>query len=84
MVTNRIRNITRNPAKSFVPTKYSTPIVAAAIAMKFQNVTIAPPTLSASKPPNGRDNEPTSGPMNAIAMVTAGNCVLIRSGNAAE
>ena len=59
-------------------------MVAAAIAMKFQNVTIAPPTLSASSPPNGRDREPTSGPRNAMAIVIAGNCVLISSGNAAE
>ena len=74
----------RKPVKSLMPTKYSTPIVAAPMAMKFQNVTMAPPTLSASKPPNGRDSEPTSGPRNAIAIVTAGNCVLISSGNAAE
>ena len=84
VVTNRIRNIARKPVKSLMPTKYSTPIVAAPIAMKFQNVTIAPPTLSASRPPSGRDSEPTSGPRNAIAIVTAGNCVLISSGNAAE
>ena len=59
-------------------------MVAAPIAMKFQNVTMAPPILSASKPPKGRASEPTSGPRNAIAIVTAGNWVLISSGNAAE
>ena len=58
--------------------------MAAAMAMKFQKVRIAPPTLSASKPPSGRDSEPTSGPRNAMAIVIAGNCVLISSGNAAE
>src|SRR5471032_2157665 len=79
-----MRNAVRKPAKSLMSTKYMTPIVAAPIAMKFQNVTIAPPTLSASNPPSGRDSEPTSGPMNAIAIVTAGNWVLISSGNAAE
>ena len=52
--------------------------------MKFQNVTLAPPTLSASMPPSGRDSEPTSGPRKAMATVTGGNCVLISSGNAAE
>ena len=61
-----------------------TPIVAAPMTMKFQNVTIAPPTLSASQPPNGRESEPTKGPRNAMLIVTAGNWVLISSGNAAE
>ena len=67
VVTKRTRNIARKPANSLASTKYMTPIVAAPMAMKFQNVMIAPPTLSASKPPSGRDSEPTSGPRNAIA-----------------
>jgi hypothetical protein len=54
------------------------------MAMKFQNVTIPPPTLSARRPPTGRDSEPTSGPRKAMPTVAAGNCVLRSSGNAAE
>ena len=84
VVTNSIRNIVRNPAKLLISMKYMTPIVAAAIATKFQNVTWAPPILSASKPPTGRISEPTSGPRKAIATVISGNCVLSSSGKAAE
>src|ERR1043166_3916024 len=57
VVTNRIRNIVRKPAKSLTLTKYITPIVAAAMAMKSQNVTIARPTLSARQPPHQRPEE---------------------------
>ena len=50
------------------------------MAMKFHSVMMAPPILSASQPPSGRDSEPTSGPRKAMPVVTAGNRVLIAAG----
>jgi hypothetical protein len=40
--------------------------------MKVENVTFAPPYLSASFPPNGRIRDPSSGPMNVIDAACSG------------
>ena len=53
--------------------------------MKFQNVTRAPPTLSASQPPTGRISAPRKGPIQANSSgLTPGNWLLISSGKPAE
>ena len=44
----------------------------------------APPNRSATMPPSGRDSEPTRAPRNASEMVTSGNWLLSRVGNALE
>ena len=69
VVKNSTRNIRKKPVKlppeGPLGRKYSTPMTASAMTMKFQNVTFAPPSLSDSQPPNGRISAPTSGPSQA-------------------
>ncbi len=61
------------------------PPTLAAMTMKFQKVTRAPPSLSAIHPPTGRMIAPTSGPRNAYWVgFTPGNWDLMRSGIPAE
>ena len=62
----------------------STASAAASITTKFQNVTRAPPSRSASQPPSGRISAPASGPANAyLSRPEPGYWVASSVGNAA-
>ncbi|MDP8952162.1 MAG: hypothetical protein M3N18_07995 [Actinomycetota bacterium] len=53
--------------------------------MKFQKVTRAPPALSESQPPTGRDKDPTIGPKAASQIAEySGNWLFMRTGKLAE
>src|SRR6266705_5994846 len=60
--TNSAMNPMKNSTNDFCNDAASTQDVHTVMAMKFQNVVLAPPILSASQPPTGRISDPTSGP----------------------
>ncbi len=62
--TNSAMNPTRYSASDRCCDASSTMDAPAIIATKFQNVTVAPPSRSASAPPTGRISDPSSGPRN--------------------
>ena len=88
VVRKSTRKQTKKPAK--LPPEppegrnQSTPATASAITRKFQNVTTAPPSRSASQPPNGRTAAPIRGPTHAYcSALTAANWDLMSSGKPA-
>src|SRR5215207_5483221 len=84
-VIKRTINERKKPANDPTARKQSTAATPRAIATKFQNVTLAPPILSESQPPNGRDNEPTIGPRaTSHTAENSGNWLLTRTGKLAE
>ena len=60
------RKITMYEAKNRPKFRFCTPLMAVAVKiaapMNTPSVTLAPPTLSASQPPSGRDSEPMRAP----------------------
>src|SRR4051812_12546987 len=84
LATNSTRKLIRNAVKLPDFTDTIAARMPSPITTNEQTVIHAPPTRSASLPPNGRATDPTSAPRNAkCAGVTSGNVVLISSGNAA-
>jgi hypothetical protein len=70
--TNRATKPVTNSASECWREATSTTPAAPAIATKFQNVTRAPPSRSASAPPAGRISEPSSGPRNVRYAASTG------------
>jgi hypothetical protein len=70
--TNSSTKPTVNRASESIADAAITTAVARAIAPKFHSVTLAPPMLSASRPPIGRISEPSSGPMKVTAAACSG------------
>ena len=70
--TNSSTNPAVNRASESIADAEMTTDVAATMARKFQNVTRAPPSRSASCPPSGRISEPSRGPMNVTAAASSG------------